>query len=297
MDTCPNCRGDIRYMLALKEHEFINDQCKNLKFMKTKCDAQPLCSWTGELQDLGQHIKVCTVRERKCSCGSFKGNLDQIRSHMEKDCFLRKVKCEFCRGDCIFRDLELHRSLCNERPLQCDFCNMILSKKQLLVHRVRCAKNPDCICKYWYIGCSAKGTYEFVLNHEKNEAKFHLQLAMARLACIGVKSLIEEPSFRIESPSLNQELLKPRNPFIPENDNPSQNISPPLPSSNLDKDSVGEDLYCKIELLIPENPTEIPKITGMLLELNDSEILQLLTNEEQLKNRVEEALRLLTTTS
>merc|ERR1711879_68635 len=56
------------------------------------------------------------------------------------------------------------------------------------------------------------------------------------------------------------------------------------------KQMLGEKLYPKIAALQPELAG---KITGMMLEMDNSELLILLESETQLRNKVTEAIRVL----
>merc|ERR1712107_127217 len=58
------------------------------------------------------------------------------------------------------------------------------------------------------------------------------------------------------------------------------------------KQMIGEKLFPAISKIQPELAG---KITGMMLEMDNSELLILLESEQQLKNKVEEALRVLET--
>merc|ERR1719220_2431473 len=73
--------------------------------------------------------------------------------------------------------------------------------------------------------------------------------------------------------------------------------SPPLNAAALaaappsvQKQMIGEKLFPAIAKYQPELAG---KITGMMLEMDNSELLILLESEQQLKNKVEEALRVL----
>merc|ERR1719386_340031 len=60
------------------------------------------------------------------------------------------------------------------------------------------------------------------------------------------------------------------------------------------KQMLGEKLYPAIS---KHQPELAGKITGMMLEMDNSELLILLESEQQLKNKVDEALRVLELTS
>ena len=65
------------------------------------------------------------------------------------------------------------------------------------------------------------------------------------------------------------------------------------PSEQVQKQMIGEKLYPAIAKIQPELAA---KITGMMLEMDNSELLILLESEQQMKNKVEEALRILEST-
>merc|ERR1719313_277292 len=62
---------------------------------------------------------------------------------------------------------------------------------------------------------------------------------------------------------------------------------------SVQKQMIGEKLFPAIAKYQPELAG---KITGMMLEMDNSELLILLESEQQLKNKVDEALRVLETT-
>merc|ERR1719324_2263215 len=63
---------------------------------------------------------------------------------------------------------------------------------------------------------------------------------------------------------------------------------------SVQKQMIGEKLFPAIAKYQPELAG---KITGMMLEMDNSELLILLESEQQLKNKVDEALRVLETSS
>jgi len=59
---------------------------------------------------------------------------------------------------------------------------------------------------------------------------------------------------------------------------------------SVQKQMIGEKLFPMISKI---HPDQAGKITGMMLEMDNSELLILLDSEQQLKNKVDEALRVL----
>merc|ERR1719181_81278 len=81
---------------------------------------------------------------------------------------------------------------------------------------------------------------------------------------------------------------------------PQQGAGAPLNAAALaaappavQKQMIGEKLYPAIAKYQPDMAG---KVTGMMLEMDNSELLILLESEQQMKNKVDEALRVLETT-
>eukprot|EP00929_Paragymnodinium_shiwhaense_P081072 TRINITY_DN42349_c0_g1_i1.p1 TRINITY_DN42349_c0_g1~~TRINITY_DN42349_c0_g1_i1.p1 ORF type:complete len:322 (-),score=95.30 TRINITY_DN42349_c0_g1_i1:213-1178(-) len=65
-------------------------------------------------------------------------------------------------------------------------------------------------------------------------------------------------------------------------------------SPELQKKLLGEKLYPRVQAILTGRQRDLlPKVTGMLLEMDNSELLVLLESEEQLRSKVEEAVDLL----
>ena len=66
------------------------------------------------------------------------------------------------------------------------------------------------------------------------------------------------------------------------------------PSSE-QKQMLGERLFLLVQTMYPEYPIDdLPgKITGMLLEMDNSELIHMLEHQESLKSKIQEALNVL----
>ncbi|GFE54016.1 polyadenylate binding protein [Babesia ovis] len=64
----------------------------------------------------------------------------------------------------------------------------------------------------------------------------------------------------------------------------------PIDSAAMHKQMIGERLF---PIVARENPDLAGKITGMMLEMDNQELLALLDNEQQLKEKIQEAMRVL----
>merc|ERR1719401_1837717 len=90
---------------------------------------------------------------------------------------------------------------------------------------------------------------------------------------------------------------RPGGPSMPPTQPQPQSAPGPLNASALaaappsvQKQMIGEKLYPAIAKYQPE---VAGKVTGMMLEMDNSELLMLLESEQQLKSKVEEALQVL----
>ncbi|KAK1443574.1 polyadenylate binding protein [Babesia gibsoni] len=65
---------------------------------------------------------------------------------------------------------------------------------------------------------------------------------------------------------------------------------PPMDGAAMHKQMIGERLF---PIVARENPELAGKITGMMLEMDNQELMALLDNEQQLKDKIQEAMRVL----
>jgi len=73
--------------------------------------------------------------------------------------------------------------------------------------------------------------------------------------------------------------------------NPQQVVAPPIQMSGpMQKQMLGEKLYPMVAKYQPELAG---KITGMMLEMDNNELMRLLDSEQQVRNKVDEALRVI----
>merc|ERR1719155_385423 len=98
-------------------------------------------------------------------------------------------------------------------------------------------------------------------------------------------------------PPMPMQQMPPRPAAAPQAPQQASNPNAPLNAAalaaappNVQKQMIGEKLFPAIARYQPELAG---KITGMMLEMDNSELLILLESEQQLKNKVDEALRVL----
>merc|ERR1719174_509383 len=89
-----------------------------------------------------------------------------------------------------------------------------------------------------------------------------------------------------------QQQQRPPAPQLPGPDDPLTAAALAAAPPGMQKQMLGEKLFPLISRFQPELAG---KITGMMLEMDNSELLILLESDTQLKNKVDEALRVLET--
>merc|ERR1719226_64011 len=100
---------------------------------------------------------------------------------------------------------------------------------------------------------------------------------------------------------MQQAQMQQQRPPMPQQRPPAPGPGAPLNAATLaaapptvQKQMIGEKLFPAIAKFQPELAG---KITGMMLEMDNSELLRLLESEQQLRHKVDEALRVLSTSA
>ncbi|XP_065902221.1 TNF receptor-associated factor 4-like [Dysidea avara] len=133
---CKSCLDDSKKSIAVsnvcpvcREEEFvayINKQAdREIRSLHVMCTYQERgCEWQGELNDIGNHLgnsDGCQFEDVMCSNESGKMLQQQyLTSHVETECPLRKVNCQYCHitGEHWFIEGE-HKEQCPKLPLPC----------------------------------------------------------------------------------------------------------------------------------------------------------------------------------
>ncbi|XP_077861550.1 TNF receptor-associated factor 2-like [Saccoglossus kowalevskii] len=118
------------------------------------------CNWTGNFRDYHlNHIPTCEyemiqcVNRNGCNVSIQRGHLS---SHLEKDCPMRIVKCEYCTVEVSFTNIEIHLLECPKTPEKCKFCGEFLPREMMEQHTD--TKTGDCVrkliaCQFQDVGC------------------------------------------------------------------------------------------------------------------------------------------------
>jgi hypothetical protein len=123
------------------------------------------CSWSGERQNLRQHLENCEYQLKSCkwNCG-WKG-LDVIEH--EESCSLAMVVCTECDQPILKSKYEKHVIECTPEKEECILCRMVVLKKRMDSHAMVCPQS-SVICPQSRFGCSWNGKREDLTNHCAN---------------------------------------------------------------------------------------------------------------------------------
>merc|ERR1719217_1781631 len=106
--------------------------------------------------------------------------------------------------------------------------------------------------------------------------------------------MMPQQQMMMQQQMMQQQQQRPAQPPQPDPNAPLSAAALAAAPPAMQKQMLGSKLYPQVAKYQPELAG---KITGMMLEMDNSELLILLESEVQLKNKVNEALRVLETTS
>eukprot|EP01084_Bolivina_argentea_P134633 237429_1 len=147
MELCGNC-GKLIAKQSFMMHSM---RCANVNFKCEVCDkvlAKSMrskhmhCTYWKEYhcQDvlesesaLERHVSLRHT-EIACSLCGCKLFPNQIRSHQEHECTLRKVGCSFCGMKLKYLEMEQHEKYCGSLTIECELCGEMVTRKWLQNH-------------------------------------------------------------------------------------------------------------------------------------------------------------------
>ena len=104
-----------------------------------------------------------------------------VKIHLKKDCPNRTNKCKYCGKKGTYADIKkVHDQVCKKKIL---LCSNLLCKKELAREDMDKHVNDHCEytvvpCKYENIGCSERMIRKDIKEHEKDDDKAHLHMAL-----------------------------------------------------------------------------------------------------------------------
>ncbi|XP_077870147.1 LOW QUALITY PROTEIN: TNF receptor-associated factor 2-like [Saccoglossus kowalevskii] len=170
--TCLVCgEGDAESIIVSDQIFADNAIKRELRSLSVKCPNEG-CLWKGKFQDYEVHYEMCDWQLIQC----MKKGCDKmvvrsnLASHLENECMMRIVLCQYCKEEMIFKDLEEHHlNECLRYPVKCQYCGRAnLSRETLREHQD--PTNGDCEkkllpCSYKVIGCNAQMQAGDLISH------------------------------------------------------------------------------------------------------------------------------------
>ena len=83
------------------------------------------CDWQGLYKEYKEHETHCPYEQILCirtGCGK-RVIRERLAEHLEKECPLRQVACQYCASEFAFKDIKGHHKECPEYPICCKYCN------------------------------------------------------------------------------------------------------------------------------------------------------------------------------
>ena len=102
------------------------------------------CDWLGTLNDCENHLDTCDFANGQCSlgCGEVLERR-KLKAHEIEDCALRKVRCEHCDTELMYRELTKHLDKCPKLKVSCKLnCGVIMCREDMTKHL-----EQDCVEK------------------------------------------------------------------------------------------------------------------------------------------------------
>ena len=172
------------------------------------------CPWEGTVGTIAGHIKTCTFVEILCpnKC-TFQGSelkllKEYLNGHL-KDCPNRVYACTLCGEEGTYTSItEEHDKVCLKKEVACAICSQTMQRGVMEEHEKYSCKLS---CKYRNIGCDVALTRTDIKQHEENDNKTHLDLALEKMSLLNdnLMTLNYPQSFAFKVSGFS--LLKQRN--------------------------------------------------------------------------------------
>ncbi|KAI6650878.1 TNF receptor-associated factor 4 [Oopsacas minuta] len=138
------------------------------------------CVWQGILTELEGHLEICPCYKVECDndCGCIVER-GELTSHLENECSLRKVCCEFCNEFYSFGDDNIHELNCLEALVHCPLaCEEWIQRGRLQDHVNDICVNLNVGCPFISYGCceNVKVLRKDVDTHCKEFRVEHLEM-------------------------------------------------------------------------------------------------------------------------
>lgn len=140
------------------------------------------CPWSGELQKVEDHLKICEFVELPCpkACGQ---NIERkaLDNHNKKECPKRITTCAHCKTEVQYRNYKDHLERCQKVQVNCGQCNKKMLREKLLAHDKECPK-AQAACEFKNYGCKWMGLRLSLPAHLQSDTAAHLSFVVAAIS-------------------------------------------------------------------------------------------------------------------
>lgn len=206
--VCPVCQNER--MTSIPDLYFRRKLNQMLVYCSHKSKG---CPWTGELNDVDEHLERCGFELVACSYGC-----DQRVQRRELDehnslCMKRPYSCEYCLYKATYEDVtKVHWPVCETYPVDCpNGCSRSqrIARSDLQNHLSTECPLQEVECEFRYAGCHDKVIRENHSEHIDTHTQSHISLVSAQVQHL-LKTLtireIEMDELRREVEHLKEQL-------------------------------------------------------------------------------------------
>lgn len=155
-----------------------------IEVLRVKCDSNDLeCNWEGTVGTLEQHMAKCEFAmvpcPKKCT-HSNKIMRKHLNKHLELYCPNRDTKCQECGVTGTYSYItQHHNQVCDMVLMPCSNsdCPQKVHRQTMKRHLEEECEHTTVTCKFSRIGCHAKMKRKRIQSHERDQDKFHFQMA------------------------------------------------------------------------------------------------------------------------
>ena len=151
-----------------------------------KCEhSDKSCEWDGTVDQLESHLSKCEYVPIYCPKCSGKLMRKDLKTHLANDCSNRDYECAYCGEEGTFASItQIHFKSCPMKEIPCPNveCKEVLKRKRMKWHVENCDLT-EVPCKYRRVGCDVKLKRSAMPEHEENNDRIHLRMALEK-ACL-----------------------------------------------------------------------------------------------------------------
>ena len=222
--VCPRCAGvmrcpciitkggpNITVCLPCRRNGEESVEMENIKkgslILDVKCPLKERgCEWVGKLSGIEGHMESCGEFQLECpQLCDLVMKRSKMEDHTTNHCLMRVVKCEHCKVELCFKDLEHHFTICPKYPLKCE-CGENHNRKDIEIHKRDYCLETVIPCTHQEFGC--KGTFKrkFLETHLQENEEGHKQLKLTGLAAKVEKMERKQTEIELENERLKLEI-------------------------------------------------------------------------------------------